>query len=201
MSEIGEKGINLSGGQKARVSLARAVYKNTDILLLDDPLSAVDVHVGKRIFKSCLKSFCKGKTIIMVTNGQQYLPKVDTVAFLKDGEIKERGHYWDLLETGEYFYKEFMVELERFASSVLSIDETAKTAAKEVMPDYKKDQLVEDEDRQTGSVELSTYYKYFVYSGGISTVFFMIVLGIIWLVSSAKMNLGLVEWISASEEE
>lgn len=67
MSEIGEKGINLSGGQKARISMARAVYKNTDIIVLDDPLSALDVHVGKRVFKSCLKSFCKDKTIIMVT--------------------------------------------------------------------------------------------------------------------------------------
>jgi ATP-binding cassette subfamily C (CFTR/MRP) protein 1 len=69
-TEIGEKGINLSGGQKARVAIARAVYQNSDILILDDPLSALDVHVGRRIFKNCLKSFCNGKTIILVTQGQ-----------------------------------------------------------------------------------------------------------------------------------
>lgn len=50
MTEIGEKGINLSGGQKARISLARAVYQNSDILLMDDPISALDVHVRKEIF-------------------------------------------------------------------------------------------------------------------------------------------------------
>ncbi len=49
-TEIGEKGINLSGGQKQRISLARSVYSNADIYLLDDPLSAVDAHVGKSIF-------------------------------------------------------------------------------------------------------------------------------------------------------
>ncbi len=52
--EIGEKGINLSGGQKARVALARACYKDTDVVLLDDPLSAVDAHVGQALFDSCI---------------------------------------------------------------------------------------------------------------------------------------------------
>ena len=54
LTEIGEKGINLSGGQKARVAVARAVYANADIIMLDDPLSAVDAHVGKAIFNKCL---------------------------------------------------------------------------------------------------------------------------------------------------
>ena len=54
MTEIGEKGINLSGGQKSRISLARAVYSNADIYLMDDPLSAVDAHVGKDIFDNVI---------------------------------------------------------------------------------------------------------------------------------------------------
>lgn len=68
MTEIGEKGINLSGGQKARVAIARAVYANTDIIILDDPLSAVDAHVAKNIFHNCLKQHLSGHTIIMATN-------------------------------------------------------------------------------------------------------------------------------------
>ena len=59
-TEIGERGINLSGGQKARISLARAVYNNADVYLLDDPLSAVDQHVGKRLFTECICGLLRG---------------------------------------------------------------------------------------------------------------------------------------------
>ena len=69
--QIGERGINLSGGQKQRISLARAVYSNNDIFLLDDPLSAVDIHVGRHIFSECVKKFLKGKTILFVTHQLQ----------------------------------------------------------------------------------------------------------------------------------
>lgn len=65
---IGEKGVNLSGGQKARISLARALYSNADIYLLDDPISAVDIHVGKYIIEKCLKTYLNRKTIILVTH-------------------------------------------------------------------------------------------------------------------------------------
>ncbi|OPL20398.1 multidrug 9 resistance-associated protein, partial [Mytilus galloprovincialis] len=70
-TEIGDRGINLSGGQKQRVSLARAVYSDSDIYLLDDPLSAVDVHVGKHLFNECIKKKLCGKTIILVTHQLQ----------------------------------------------------------------------------------------------------------------------------------
>ncbi|KAG1674186.1 ABC transporter C family member 3 [Nymphon striatum] len=97
--EIGEKGINLSGGQKQRVSLARAVYHNSNIYLLDDPLSAVDSHVGKHIFDEVIgpTGILKDKTRIFVTNGISYLPQCDTVLVLKDGLISETGSYEELL--------------------------------------------------------------------------------------------------------
>lgn len=72
-SQIGERGLNLSGGQKQRVSLARAVYSNRDIILLDDPLSAVDAHVGKHIFEKCIKKELKGKSVILVTHQLQVI--------------------------------------------------------------------------------------------------------------------------------
>lgn len=70
-SEIGEKGINLSGGQKHRVALARAVYAAADVYLLDDPLSAVDVHVGRHIFEDCICGELAGKTRLLVTHQVQ----------------------------------------------------------------------------------------------------------------------------------
>ncbi|KAK9823537.1 hypothetical protein WJX72_003514 [[Myrmecia] bisecta] len=76
-TEIGEKGINLSGGQKQRVSLARAVYQDADLYLMDDPLSAVDVHVGKHIFDHCIMGALRHKTRVLVTNQLQYLAAAD----------------------------------------------------------------------------------------------------------------------------
>ncbi|KAI5699855.1 hypothetical protein M8J75_009903 [Diaphorina citri] len=80
---VGERGASLSGGQKARINLARAVYKNADIYLLDDPLSAVDMHVGKHLFEDCISGFLKDKTRILVTHQLQYLNHVDQIGVLQ----------------------------------------------------------------------------------------------------------------------
>jgi len=87
-TEIGEKGISLSGGQKQRVALARAVYANKDILLLDDPLSAVDQHVGSALFNDLLKDYLKEKAILFVNNQIQYLARCDRIIFMKNGSIE-----------------------------------------------------------------------------------------------------------------
>lgn len=65
---IGERGTNISGGQKARISLARALYSDSDIVLLDDPLSAVDPEVAGKIFHDCIKGYLKDKLVILVTH-------------------------------------------------------------------------------------------------------------------------------------
>uniref|UniRef100_A0A8C6MEE9 ABC-type glutathione-S-conjugate transporter n=1 Tax=Nothobranchius furzeri TaxID=105023 RepID=A0A8C6MEE9_NOTFU len=98
LTEIGEKGINLSGGQKQRVSLARAAYSQADIYLLDDPLSAVDAHVGKHIFDKVIgpNGILKNKTRILVTHGISFLPFVDEVVVLVDGRVSEFGSYKSL---------------------------------------------------------------------------------------------------------
>uniref|UniRef100_A0A5F9C1S4 Multidrug resistance-associated protein 1 n=1 Tax=Oryctolagus cuniculus TaxID=9986 RepID=A0A5F9C1S4_RABIT len=98
-TEIGEKGVNLSGGQKQRVSLARAVYCDADIYLFDDPLSAVDAHVGKHIFESVVgpKGMLKHKTRILVTHSISYLPQVDVIVVMSGGKISEMGSYQELL--------------------------------------------------------------------------------------------------------
>jgi len=98
-TEIGEKGINLSGGQKHRVSLARAVYGDADIYLLDDPLSAVDSHVGKHIFNQVIgpEGMLKHKTRLLVTHSVTFLPFVDNIVVLKDGLMSEVGTYKELM--------------------------------------------------------------------------------------------------------
>ncbi|XP_043408329.1 ATP-binding cassette sub-family C member 2 isoform X2 [Chelonia mydas] len=105
LTEIGEKGINLSGGQKQRVSLARAVYSNADIYLLDDPLSAVDAHVGKHLFDQVLgpDGLLQGKTRILVTHSISFLPKTDEIVVLVAGAVSEQGSYSTLLANGGAF--------------------------------------------------------------------------------------------------
>uniref|UniRef100_A0A3Q3IG20 Multidrug resistance-associated protein 1 n=1 Tax=Monopterus albus TaxID=43700 RepID=A0A3Q3IG20_MONAL len=108
-TEIGEKGVNLSGGQKQRVSLARAVYCDRAVYLLDDPLSAVDAHVGKHIFDQVVgpQGLLKDKTRVLVTHGLSYLPQTHLILVMVEGEITEMGSYQQLMAT-EGAFAEFV---------------------------------------------------------------------------------------------
>jgi ATP-binding cassette subfamily C (CFTR/MRP) protein 4 len=86
---VGEKGVMLSGGQKARINLARAIYKDADIYVLDDPFSAVDIHVTKQILNECIHSYLKGKCVVLVTHQLQYLQNVDKIYVLEHGKISK----------------------------------------------------------------------------------------------------------------
>ncbi|KAF9145057.1 hypothetical protein BGX30_010456 [Mortierella sp. GBA39] len=99
MTEIGERGINLSGGQKARISLARAVYARADIYLFDDPLSAVDAHVGRTIFDKVVgpKGMLAGKTRVFVTHQIQYLSQSPQIMMLREGKVVEQGNFQELM--------------------------------------------------------------------------------------------------------
>ncbi|KAF9937446.1 hypothetical protein BGZ67_001284 [Mortierella alpina] len=99
MTEIGERGINLSGGQKARISLARAVYARADIYLFDDPLSAVDAHVGRTIFDKVVgpNGLLAEKARVFVTHQIQYLAQSNTIMMLREGKVVEQGNFQDLM--------------------------------------------------------------------------------------------------------
>ena len=111
--EIGEKGINLSGGQKQRVATARACYQAASVVLLDDPLSAVDSHVAKHIFEQVLSSktgYLRGRTRVLVTNNIQLLPEVDSIVVMAGGTISETGTYGALMASGDSKFAEFVRE-------------------------------------------------------------------------------------------
>uniref|UniRef100_A0A914XPA2 ABC-type glutathione-S-conjugate transporter n=1 Tax=Plectus sambesii TaxID=2011161 RepID=A0A914XPA2_9BILA len=116
MTEIGEKGINLSGGQKARVSMARAVYQNNDIYLLDDPISAVDSHVARHLFTKVIgqSGILANKTRILVTHSLTHLKHVDRIIVMTDGRISEVGTYDQLIKDSGAFagiLREYLAEL------------------------------------------------------------------------------------------
>uniref|UniRef100_A0A672JYL5 Canalicular multispecific organic anion transporter 1-like n=2 Tax=Sinocyclocheilus grahami TaxID=75366 RepID=A0A672JYL5_SINGR len=133
-TEIGVKGINLSGGQKQRVSLARAVYSSADVYLLDDPLSAVDSHVGKHLFERVIgpKGLLKDKTRILVTHGISFLPYVDEIIVLVNGVVSEVGSY-DGLRASKGAFSEF---LETYGKDESNNADARKASAQE--SDYEQ---------------------------------------------------------------
>uniref|UniRef100_A0A3P8T989 ATP-binding cassette, sub-family C (CFTR/MRP), member 2 n=1 Tax=Amphiprion percula TaxID=161767 RepID=A0A3P8T989_AMPPE len=149
-TEIGEKGINLSGGQKQRVSLARAAYSEADIYLLDDPLSAVDSHVGKHLFEKVIgpNGILKDKTRILVTHGVSFLPYVDEIVVLVDGQISEIGSY-DSLRASRGAFSEFLdtYAKEQSNQNQSESDHGQETTEFELIPDredIQPDHALED---------------------------------------------------------
>ena len=97
---VGERGEVLSGGQQARVSLARAVYADGDIYLLDDPLSAVDFKVGQHIFNKCIKDLLGDKIVLLASHQQQHMENADEVIVLYKGRVLDKGRFTELHEKG-----------------------------------------------------------------------------------------------------
>ena len=102
LTEIGERGITLSGGQKQRVALARAVYADADVYILDDPLSAVDAHVGQALFAQCIAGALRSKTVLLVTNALHVVHRADQVVWLVEGEVRKRGTYAEVSADPEF---------------------------------------------------------------------------------------------------
>ncbi|XP_023231554.1 multidrug resistance-associated protein 4-like [Centruroides sculpturatus] len=97
---VGERGTNLSGGQKARINLARALYLNADIIVLDDPLSSVDPPVAEHIFHKCIMQYLKNKIRIIATHQAQFLKQADKIILLEKGKCVAVGTYKDLVAAG-----------------------------------------------------------------------------------------------------
>ncbi|KAK9869558.1 hypothetical protein WA026_003311 [Henosepilachna vigintioctopunctata] len=96
---VGDRGSSLSGGQKARINLARAVYRDADIYLLDDPLSAVDIHVSKHLYDECINRFLKNKTRVLVTHQVHHLKDADNIVILENGNIVNQGTFNELAKS------------------------------------------------------------------------------------------------------
>jgi len=127
-TEIGEKGVNLSGGQKHRVALARACYSDADIYLLDDPLSAVDAHVGRHLFEKCICGLLHEKTRILVSHQLQFLPHADLIMVMKLGRIVDVGTYEELTQRGIQF-SEFDLHHSHSRASIAESAATPKSSS------------------------------------------------------------------------
>lgn len=131
---IGERGVNVSGGQKARISLARACYSDAQILLLDDPLSAVDPHVANELFTKCFKQFCKEKIVILVTHQLQFLKEERKILVLENGVQKMLGSYKEIIDQG--------FNIEAILQQFNQAEEEAKVVEEPLEKDLKKIKVI-----------------------------------------------------------
>lgn len=222
-TEIGEKGVNLSGGQKARVSLARALYFDPDIYLLDDPLSAVDAHVGNFILEECFATHLRNKTRVLITHKVESLKYVDYIYVLQKGRIVAKGTL-DTLNENKIFtdmINKFKLEVEESAEekveegkekkeNEISLEKPKKEAdntslgmttqttetTKPLDPDEKEiiDKLMLDEDREIGEVSGKVWWSYFKYYGGYFYFFIVIFVMTIWIALMTGSNFWLAYW-------
>ncbi|KAH7538145.1 hypothetical protein FEM48_Zijuj03G0168000 [Ziziphus jujuba var. spinosa] len=174
LTEIGERGVNFSGGQKQRIQLARALYQNADLYLLDDPFSAVDAHTAKSLFNEYVMEALSGKTVVLVTHQVDFLPAFDSVLLMSDGEILRAAPYHQLLSLSLEFQDLVNAHkntagserLEDITPSLaknhgtLSATEIQKSFAENQFKPLKGDQLIKHEEREVGDIGLKPYKQY-----------------------------------------
>ena len=188
-TEIGEKGINLSGGQKVRISLARSLYSQSDIYLFDDPFSSLDIDVGKKIMNNCVIDYLKGKTRIIVTNSLHFLNLFDRIYYLKKGQIEFIGTYEEIKN------KDFFISLNKLNEDN---KENNNILNNKEYKNKKLKKILKDEDEEIGNVKLKIYFEYFKYMGGFKLILLVIIIMIIWQIIQRLSDYWLAYW---SEEK
>ncbi|XP_018565538.1 probable multidrug resistance-associated protein lethal(2)03659 [Anoplophora glabripennis] len=201
---VGDRGVNLSKGQQARINLARAVYKESDIYLLDDCLSAVDTHVNMFVFKNCIKGFLKDKIVILVTHNINHIKQVygrnvlyvdngTTLSIDKQKETLDKRitYYIDDVDF-DYFEgekDEDLVHLEKHED-----DESALLLQGNGINQKVKD--LYHEEKKSGKVKLSVYYRYYKYTGGILVLLLIIALFVVGQAAMAYTDKLLSQWVN-----
>ena len=163
------QGISLSGGQKQRINICRAIYVGADIQIFDDPISALDAHVGKHVFENVFLGAAQGKTRILVTHALHFLPQVDYIYTMAEGKIGEHGTYADLMAANgdfahfvnEFGSKESESEKEEEAVEDEKDGDAKDAKAMEAMKKRKQGAaMMQVEERNTGAVSNQVYLEY-----------------------------------------
>ncbi|XP_047331263.1 ABC transporter C family member 12-like [Impatiens glandulifera] len=216
LTEIGERGVNISGGQKQRVSMARAVYSNADVYIFDDPLSALDAHVGQQVFIKCIQEGLQGKTRVLVTNQLHFLPRVDKIILVSEGMIKEEGTFEELSRTGTLFKKLManagkMEEHVNSGEDYLSLEHKPVTSIANGMENgfpqsmastnrrkEAKSVLIKQEERETGVVSFKVLTRYKGALGGSWPVMILLICYIMTEVLRILSSTWLSVWTKQS---
>ncbi|XP_048630438.1 ABC transporter C family member 2 [Brassica napus] len=218
LTEIGERGVNISGGQKQRVSMARAVYSNSDVFIFDDPLSALDAHVGQQVFEKCIKRELGNKTRVLVTNQLHFLSQVDRIILVHEGTVKEEGTYEELSNNGPLFqrlmenagkveeYSEENGEAEAVQTAIAPLTNGSTNTLQMNGTDDKKAKeenkggksvLIKQEERETGVVSWRVLKRYQDALGGAWVVMMLLLCYVLTEVFRVTSSTWLSEWTDA----
>ncbi|KAI9755932.1 MAG: hypothetical protein M1835_000778 [Candelina submexicana] len=201
LTEIGERGITVSGGQKQRLNIARAIYFNSDIVLMDDPLSAVDAHVGRHIFDNAISGLLRDKCRILATHQLHVLSRCDRIIWLHDGRIETVDTFENLMANNEAFVKlmSSTAQEEQGEFEDLVNDDEVEEEKK----DQKKRKaskpaaaLMQIEEKAVKSVGWNVYRAYITASGSILNGPVIIMLLIISQGANIVTSLWLSFWTS-----
>lgn len=193
-TEIGERGITVSGGQKQRLNIARAIYFDADLILMDDPLSAVDAHVGRHIFDNAIMGLMKNKARILATHQLWVLNRCDRIIWMEEGRIQAIDTFDNLMHQNPGFrllMETTAIEEKHEAEDHANEDEveaekkTAKTKRKGAT-------LMQAEERAVKSVPLSVYVDYVKASGSLLSAPLVLLL----LLMSQGANIATSLWLS-----
>ncbi|XP_063633563.1 ATP-binding cassette subfamily C member 4-like [Cydia splendana] len=207
---VGERGISLSGGQRARIGLARACYRQADIYLLDDPLSAVDTHVGKHLVSECVNGLLRHTTRILVTHQLHHLKTADKVLILRNGEVEIEGKFEEVSKSplfDELIEEDEVVEEEVSVPGTPGLHQRTRTMSQVSAVSSTVDANQEENEEQPETAELmekgrvsgSVYTQYFRAGGGWALLL-LTVLGIVLAqVVTSLSDLWLTHWMNNVE--
>ncbi|XP_006818714.2 ATP-binding cassette sub-family C member 9-like [Saccoglossus kowalevskii] len=210
MTEIGENGINLSGGQKQRISVARALYSMSDIVLLDDPLSALDAHVGEHVMEKAIFDFLRkeDRTVILVTHQIQHLEYADEIVFMENGKISHKGNLAEIRETNKELYRQWEMMVSTISDSEgdndnnCGLETTQKCVSKESLQKLTKKEgttLISEEKRNIGTISRDVIFSY-ARAIKLPLVGVLLILFLLQIAANVASNLWLSTW-SHSEQE
>ncbi|XP_068165844.1 ATP-binding cassette sub-family C member 4 [Antennarius striatus] len=215
LTVIGDRGATLSGGQKARVNLARAVYQDADIYLLDDPLSAVDAEVGRHLFEQCICGLLKNKPRVLVTHQLQYLKAADEILVLKEGHMVAKGTYTELQQSGVDFtslLKKDEEEEQQTSQDVVirnrTLSENSVRSQTSSMlsvkdGDYVPEEVVQtvaEESRAQGTIGFGLYMKYLKAGANIVALLAVLLINVLAQVSYVMQDWWLAYWADQQEK-
>ncbi|XP_055904385.1 probable multidrug resistance-associated protein lethal(2)03659 [Eupeodes corollae] len=194
---IGERGVSLSGGQKARISLARAIYKKADIYLLDDPLSAVDSYVGKHILEKCILKFLDSKIRILVTHQLRQLKNTSQLIVMENGSIQFQGQYEVLKD------RILQIDVQHTDLEDNNLVQRNESLIEKVRP--AKVELIDNgidrkEQKAQGSVKASTYLEYVRSLGNSTLIAFVLLLFISSRGLLSGLDIFVSKWATWEEE-
>ena len=202
LTEIGEKGVNLSGGQKTRIALARAMYSDGDIFILDDPISSLDANTGKNIMMNCIIDYLKNKTRVLVTHALQYTKYSDRIIYMKNGEIKWEGVYSELIK--QQFYETILNQVKNELhenereTKIKIVNTHSDSDTKSISSSDNRfkhiKRLTKDEKKVEGKIDKKVFFTYFKYIGGIPLQIKLILTLIIWQSLKVGSDIWLGYW-------